>query len=611
MPVFLICKFASDLPEFSDGFVQERVKTKSMTHNSCVAGASIERNIALDIIRELDRDRITSCIAVIGDINFDYVKVTDREPVWDDEIFITGEMRIPAGSCGIYVTGAGQLGSKVTFVSKVGDDKDGHDLIGFLSERGVDVDNVQIVAGGQTAYTEILQPEGKLHRIIITNRGVLDQLKSAETLPLVGKSLLHISSYFLLKNLQKSIPEIIEQASNANVTVSFDPNGMEEYGIADLAQNVLPKVDRLYMNRGEMSTLAGHDDVEKAIEHFGSITSNDSLVVIKRGAEGVSAGYKGRIVHVDAFPCCNIKDAVGAGDTIDATCNNYLEQGLSLEYALILANANAMATLTEHGGPPGQKDEEGLKKILGDYIVIKSSSENVEKYAVIPKIKAALFDLDGLLADSEKLHHLGQNRMLSELTRKRTEMTADDLKVTVGMDERETCEYFKGKYNLSPTVNELVVLRRDKVIEAINQNGVEKMPGGEESVNYAKLKGWKIGIASSSCDLLVDAILQAIGHTRDDFHVVTTGSGNARKPAPDIYLKAAQELHLDTMHCMALEDSRAGMLSAQAAGMRCIVVTSEHTKNQDFSEAFQLVSSLKTVVEDDFYQTRCYYKFEV
>ncbi|MFC1717494.1 PfkB family carbohydrate kinase [Candidatus Poribacteria bacterium] len=578
-----------------------------MSHKSYIAEISTDQDITSDIIQKLEQDRATPDIVVIGDVNFDYVKIIDRDPVWDDEVFITKEGRVPAGSCGIYVAGAGRLGSEVTFVSKVGDDKDGDDLVSFLSERGVDVENIQKVTGGKTAYTEILQPEGRLQRIIVTNRGVLDQLTSADVLPLRGKSLLHTSAYFLLRNLQDSVPVIFEQALSANVAVSFDPNGIEKDRIADLAQNVLPKVDRLYMNRDEMAALSGHDDVGKAIDHFSSITRNDSLVVIKLGSEGVHAGYRGRIIHVDAFPCCNIKDAVGAGDTFDATCNHYLEQGLSLDYALILASANAMASLNEHGGPLGQKDEEGLKKVLSDYLIVKSSSKNVEEYTVIPKIKALLFDLDGLLADSEKLHHLGQNRMLSELAKNRTEMTAEDLQVTVGMDERETCEYFRTKYGLDCSGEELVDLRRNRVIEAINENGVEKMPGAEESVSYAKLKGWRIGIASSSCDLIVDAILQGIGYTRDDFDVVTTGSGNARKPAPDIYLKAAEELCLDPVHCMALEDSRAGMLSAQAAGMRCIVVASEHTKDQDFSEAFQLVNSLKTVVEDDFYQTKRYY----
>ena len=582
-----------------------------MSCSSHIDGVSTDQDIVPDIIQELDRDRITPNIIVIGDINFDYVKVIERDPVWDDEVFIIRESRVPAGSCGIYVAGAGRLGSKVTFVSKVGDDEDGHDLIDFLSKRGVNIESIQKVAGGKTAYTEILQTESRLQRFIVTNRGVLDQLVSADTLLLKGKSLLHTSAYFILRNLQKNIPAIFEQALSANVIVSFDPNGIEEDGVADLLKNVLPKVDRLYVNRDEMAALSGHDDVRKAIDCFSSIIGNDSLVVIKSGSKGVFAGYRGRIVHVDSFPCCNIKDAVGAGDTIDATCNHYLEQDLSLDYALILASANAMASLTEHGGPPGQKDEEGLKKILSNYIIIRSSSEDMEEYTVIPKIKSVLFDLDGLLADSEKLHHLGQSRMLSELTGKRTEMSEEDLKVTVGMDERETCEYFKDKYNLSPSVAELVDLRRSKVIEAINENGVEKMPGAEESVNYARLKGWKTGIASSSCDLLVDAILQGIGHTRDDFDVVTTGSGNARKPEPDIYLKAAQELCMDTMHCMALEDSRSGMLSAQAAGMRCIVVASEHTKDQDLSEAFQLVNSLKTVVKDEFYQTKHYDKFEV
>ena len=112
---------------------QEREKIKPMPYNSHIAEGSTNQNMAPDIIQELDQDRITPDIVVIGDINFDYVKVTDRDPVWDDEIFITREGRVPAGSCGIYVAGAGRLGSKVTFISKVGDDKDGGDLISFLA----------------------------------------------------------------------------------------------------------------------------------------------------------------------------------------------------------------------------------------------------------------------------------------------------------------------------------------------------------------------------------------------------------------------------------------------------------------------------------------------
>lgn len=565
------------------------------------------KDLVPQIQKALSKQRDTPEIAVVGDLNFDIIKLLVGPPELEKEAFILSETRVPAGSSGIYAATAGLLDSNVDFASMVGEDPDGNELIEFMQGRGVNTQHIQQIPDGRTAYTDIYYILNLQKRQILTLPGVFDQFTSVNPSVLDDKSLLHSSSYFVLDKLQPAIPRLFRTASRRGLTVSFDPNGMAASGIDTLVSKVFPNVDRLYLNQDEAAAATGTQDAYTSLDTLTTQIRPNGLVVVKQGEQGATARYNGQTVHVGAFYCSNVKDQVGAGDTFDATCNHYLEQGLSLDHSLILASANARASLNEQGGPPGQQPEGGLLRMLNDYCIYKRTRQGIPHYDIIPRYKAFLFDLDGLFADSEKLHLAGQNRMLTELLGKPTEMTPEDLQEVVGQDEIETCRYLKQKYELDPPVDEISDLRIQKVAEVAREQGVERMSGVYSALQYAKKHGLKTGIASSSCDELVDVFLDELGYSRSDFDVVVTGTNIRRKPEPDIYVEAAKQLDLDPMNCLAFEDSRSGMLAAQAAGMRCIVVPNKHSRDQNFKEAFMVADKLTTTIQHDFYQAKQFY----
>ena len=112
----------------------------------------------------------------------------------------------------------------------------------------------------------------------------------------------------------------------------------------------------------------------------------------------------------------------------------------------------------------------------------------------------------------------------------------------------------------------------------------------------ARLKGTlHIGLASSSYRDAVDGVLHGLGIAHY-FETVVSGSEVTRvKPAPDIFLKAANRLGVVPAQCAVLEDAEKGVLAAQAAGMRCVAIPNGYTRDHDFSQATLVCVSLHEV----------------
>jgi HAD superfamily hydrolase (TIGR01509 family) len=120
-------------------------------------------------------------------------------------------------------------------------------------------------------------------------------------------------------------------------------------------------------------------------------------------------------------------------------------------------------------------------------------------------------------------------------------------------------------------------------------------PGIRRLVSEAQDAGWKLGVASTSAEPSVRAILeQAVGRERASrFDLVLAGDCVPRKkPAPDIYLLALERLGVDADDAIAIEDSRNGLLSATAAGIRCLVTVNGYTQDEENTEAILVVTSL-------------------
>jgi HAD superfamily hydrolase (TIGR01509 family) len=122
---------------------------------------------------------------------------------------------------------------------------------------------------------------------------------------------------------------------------------------------------------------------------------------------------------------------------------------------------------------------------------------------------------------------------------------------------------------------------------------VELRPGIRELIKDAREKGLRLAIATTTTPANVDALLDVTLGGSSDFEVICAGDSVAnKKPAPDVYELALRELGLPPEACVALEDSRNGLLSAVAAGIETIVTPGIYTADHAFAEAALVIENL-------------------
>jgi HAD superfamily hydrolase (TIGR01509 family) len=221
---------------------------------------------------------------------------------------------------------------------------------------------------------------------------------------------------------------------------------------------------------------------------------------------------------------------------------------------------------------------------------------------------ALVFDCDGVLADTERDgHRIAFNETFRELGLP-IEWSVDEyaLKLQVaGGKERMATELtpeFVAENGLpSDADGQAEVLaswhRRKTAIytDMVAAGRLPARPGISRIIVDAQDAGWKLGVASTSAEPSVRAILdQAAGAERAArFDVVLAGDVVAhKKPAPDIYLMALDALGLPASKVLVIEDSRNGLLAAVGAGIRCVMTVNGYTEDEDSSEAILVVSSL-------------------
>ncbi|MCK6554196.1 HAD family phosphatase [Candidatus Binatia bacterium] len=205
-------------------------------------------------------------------------------------------------------------------------------------------------------------------------------------------------------------------------------------------------------------------------------------------------------------------------------------------------------------------------------------------------ISAVIFDLDGVLVDSEPLHFRAANRVLGGYGHAITE---PEYVRFIGLGERATWEAWRRQYALAAPV-EALVEKHTAARRAEIDAGVE--PIGPAVTLAARLAatGVRLAIASSSTREIIEALLRALG-VDDLFGVLVSGEdpGVTRsKPAPDVYLEAARRLGVAASACLAIEDSAPGVAAATAAGMVCVAVPGRWTRHQDFGAADVVLASL-------------------
>lgn len=207
-------------------------------------------------------------------------------------------------------------------------------------------------------------------------------------------------------------------------------------------------------------------------------------------------------------------------------------------------------------------------------------------------IQAFIFDMDGVIIDSEPLHFEVDLLTLEYLGVK---LGQKDLEPYVGMTNPEMWALLRKDYALSRSVEEIIAYQLSKKMDVLDKLEIEPIGGILRLLEQLNIAGIPAGIASSSPRVLIEGVLRKF-NLSGKFCCIVSGEELAKgKPAPDIYLEAARQLNVDPEKCVVLEDSRNGIIAAKSAGMRCIGYVNPNSGNQDLELADLIVKSIHEI----------------
>jgi beta-phosphoglucomutase-like phosphatase (HAD superfamily) len=212
-------------------------------------------------------------------------------------------------------------------------------------------------------------------------------------------------------------------------------------------------------------------------------------------------------------------------------------------------------------------------------------------------IRAVLFDLDGLMIDTEPIHFRAFRGFMREFG---VELPESMMPEFIGYNEIDNIRVLKQKYRLVEPLEALVMKRRGIYGHLLETEDILALPGFWEVSDEAKRRGMKLAVVSSSIRPQVELPLRRLceqhpgaGDLHRYFDAIVTGDDVAfTKPAPDSYLLALDQLEIAGKEAIAFEDTPAGVRAAAVAGIPVYAVPNEYTRRLPFPEAAGVLESL-------------------
>jgi|FLYN01.1.fsa_nt_gi HAD superfamily hydrolase (TIGR01509 family) len=184
-------------------------------------------------------------------------------------------------------------------------------------------------------------------------------------------------------------------------------------------------------------------------------------------------------------------------------------------------------------------------------------------------IQAVIFDMDGVLVDSEVYWRESREAFAAELGKV---WTADDQRAAMGRNTVEWAQVMQERLKLDMALERIMADIKARVI-ARYEKRLPLLPGALEAVHTAK-SAYRVALASGSPTEIIQEVMRLTG-LDSVFECVVYGDDMPHgKPAPDIYLETARRLGIPPQQCVGIEDSSNGVRSVKAAGMACIAVPS-------------------------------------
>ena len=211
------------------------------------------------------------------------------------------------------------------------------------------------------------------------------------------------------------------------------------------------------------------------------------------------------------------------------------------------------------------------------------------------EIKAVIFDMDGVLIDSEPLW---RKAMIEGFASIGVLITEEDCKKTTGNRLKEVVEYWFEKLDILdflPTEIEHRII--NMLVKLINNEG-KAISGVIEVINFCNNKNIKIGLATSSSNQLMEAVLEKLNLKNTFKSSISAENMEYGKPHPEVFLNCASQLQISPLECIVIEDSINGVIAAKAAFMRVIALPEqENINNHKFSIADYKLNNMQEVLK--------------
>ena len=208
-------------------------------------------------------------------------------------------------------------------------------------------------------------------------------------------------------------------------------------------------------------------------------------------------------------------------------------------------------------------------------------------------LKAVIFDMDGVIIDSEPLHYKAYHLMFDEVG---INVSAELYDSLTGKSTINVCKQLKEEFNLTHSPQELASIKRrhyDVIFE--NDKDFDLIKGVRALIEEYHANGLTLVLGSSATMASINRIFQRFGLDRYFKDKLSGAELKASKPHPEIFIKAAKATGFSPEECIVIEDATNGIEAAKGAGIFCVGFDSEHSKNQDYSKADLVINDFDQI----------------
>ncbi len=209
---------------------------------------------------------------------------------------------------------------------------------------------------------------------------------------------------------------------------------------------------------------------------------------------------------------------------------------------------------------------------------------------------AVIFDMDGVIVDSEKVYQAIERQMYDDLE---IPVSTEEHRLFIGAAERSMWQFMKDKYQMDTDIDFLVKEERTRFMSQLDQPGnIPLMPGLMELLEALAQEGIQALVASSSSREIIEKVLR-VNDIRHYFKDITGGDDVLNsKPAPDIFLETASKADTVPGQCLVIEDSENGIRAALSAGMKVVALLNNYSDGLDLSAASKTIHALHELDAD-------------